>query len=294
MVSSERVFDLFDEEVSSMPAVFFWILFCLGTAVFPLAAPAEKPTPEMEFVQIPAGTFLMGSTDTEPGSRVDETLHPVAITHPFALAKTEVTQRQWQGIMGTAPSYLDGCPDCPVENVSWLDAIDFCNELSRHHGLTPVYTRIDSSVTWNYQANGFRLPTEAEWEYACRAATTTPFHSGPCITTAEANFNGYLPLTDCPEGLWRNQIVTVAGFPPNAWGLYDMHGNVNEWCWDWHGEYSANQVTDPTGPAEGVKRVIRGGSFGEGAALCRSASRKFSYRSRKSGHMGFRVARSMD
>jgi len=279
-----------------MSAVSSWVVICIGVgvAVIPAIAPAEKPPLDMEFVSIPTGTYLMGSPATESGSRMDETQHPVTITHPFELAKTEVTQRQWQDVMGTAPSYLYDCPDCPVENVSWLDAIAFCNQISLRHGLNPVYTRVDSNVTWNQQADGFRLPTEAEWEYACRAGTTTAFYLGECITTADANFNGYVPQAGCPEGLWRNQIVSVGSFPPNTWGLYDMHGNVNEWCWDWHGEFTADPVADPTGPADGDKKVIRGGSFGEGAALCRSASRKFSYLGRRSGHMGFRVARTVD
>ena len=273
--------------------VLFFVLIVRGPV--PAVAdpePAAGDSPGIAFAEIPAGTFLMGSPATEWQSRTDEQQHTVTITRPYLLSKTEVTQRLWTAVMDTNPSYLDDCPDCPVERVSWFDAIAFCNALSERSGLEPAYSRVDSVVTWNREAEGFRLPTEAEWEYACRAGTTTAYNTGDCLDTGGANFKGYTSSRGCPEGLWRGQAVIVSGFPPNPWGLYDMHGNVSEWCWDYHFPFLDAAVTDPAGPPAGKSRILRGGSFDRPCEMCRAACRQFAVPTRHSRYLGLRLARN--
>ena len=247
----------------------------------------------LEFVLVPAGTFVMGSPDTEWGSRNDEQQHSVTITRPYFLAKCEVTQTQWAAVMQTSPSFLYDCPDCPVETVSWLEAVAFCNGLSRQMGFPCAYTIRDSVVSWNQETDGFRLPTEAEWEYACRAGTTTVFHTGDCLNTEQANYLGYDPQKGCAKGMWRGQAVAVGSFPPNAWQLLDMHGNVSEWCWDRHGFPTPAPTIDPVGPATGGERVIRGGNWHELGRNCRSAMRHKAEPGQRFTHVGLRLARSL-
>ena len=140
--------------------------------------------------------------------------HRVSITHSFYMGKTEVTQEQWIALMGENPSYFRDCDDCPVESVTWQDALAFCNALSLQEGLTPAY-RVDAGeVIWQRDADGYRLPTEAEWEYACRAGTPTAYHTGDCLSADEANFDGYLVDPGCPEGLNRAEPISVASFAP--------------------------------------------------------------------------------
>ena len=190
----------------------------------------------MEFVLIPAGSFTMGSHSNEPAEHKDEKPpHDVKITKPFYLQTTEVSQGQWEKVMGNNPSNFKDCgDDCPVEMVSWDDTQEFISKLNQMEG-----------------TNKYRLPTEAEWEYACRAETTTPFFTGECISTDQANYNGKYPGKNCPKGEYREKTVKVGSFQPNAWGLYDMHGNVWEWCQDWYGDYPSNSVVDPKGPDKG-------------------------------------------
>jgi len=198
------------------------------------------------------------------------------------MGKYEVTQKDYNSIMGTNPSRTKG-DKLPVENISWYDAITYCNRLSQREGLTPAYTidNIEKTVTWDRNANGYRLPTEAEWEYACRAGTTTPFNTGTGITNREASFR------DKTAG----KIMPVGSFKPNAWGLYDMHGNVSEWCWDLFGDYSSGLQTDPVGASSGAKRVLRGGSSGNSAEYLRSSTRFSVDPSSKSSYYGFRIVR---
>ncbi len=228
----------------------------------------------MTFVQIPAGTFMMGSPSSESGRDNDENQHRVTLTQPFYLQTTEVTQGQWKAIMGSNPSYFDSCGnDCPVEQVSWNDCQEFIRKLNQREG------------------NGtYRLPTEAEWEYACRAGTTTPFNTGNCLSANEANYDGNYPYMGCSRGQYRKKTVSVGSFSPNAWGLYDMHGNVWEWCQDWKGDYPGGSVTDPEGPSSGQYPVIRGGSWSHNAGNCRSADRNISTPDYRSRFNGFRVA----
>jgi len=210
----------------------------------------------MKFVFIKPGTFMMGSPSDEPQRDSDETQHKVTITKGYYLQTTEVTQGQWEAIMGSNPSYFSSCgANCPVETVSWDDAQDFIQKLNQKEGLT------------------YRLPTEAEWEYAARAGTTTPFAFGNCLSTNDANYDGNDPLTGCSKGTDRYRTVAVGSLRANAWGLYDMHGNVYEWCQDWYSSYPDNSVTNPVGPSSGSNRVTRGGGWYGTAEGCRSAER---------------------
>jgi len=212
----------------------------------------------MTFVKINPGTFLMGSPEDEPGRSDKETLHQVTLTKGYYLQTTEVTQGQWKNVMGPFinPSLNQVCgDDCPVENVSWNDAKDFIAKLNEKEN-----------------TNQYRLPTEAEWEYAARAGTTTPFAFGDCLLTSQANYNGNYPLSGCTAGVYRATIIPVASLALNDWGLYDMHGNVSELCSDWWSDsYSSSAVTDPTGPSNGSYRVTRGGGFSFFAQNLRSA-----------------------
>jgi formylglycine-generating enzyme required for sulfatase activity len=177
--------------------------------------------------------------------------------------------------------------------------VEYCNKRSRKEGLSPAYTISGSgdnrTVTWNRNAQGgttgYRLPTEAEWEYACRAGTTSPFSTGSNITTSQANYNGKSPYNGNAKGTYRKKTVNVGSFPPNAFGLYDMHGNVYEWCWDWYGEYLGGAQTDPQGAASGTYRVKRGGSWNAIAQYVRSASRDYGTPSGGYYDMGFRLVR---
>jgi len=190
--------------------------------------------------------------------------------------------------MWTNPSKFKGS-NLPVENVSWYDAVNFCNALSSAAGLTPAYTVNGTDVTWNRNANGYRLPTEAEWEYACRAGTTTPFSTGNNITTSQANYDGNYPYNGNAKGTYREKTTPVGSFQPNAWGLYDMHGNVYEWCWDWYGSYSSGAQTDPAGASSGSNRVQRGGNWNSLAQGLLSAYRNSVSPTRAYDLDGFRI-----
>ncbi len=226
----------------------------------------------MKLIEIKPGEFTMGSPETEKDREDDETQHKVKITKPFMLGVHEVTQKQWQAVMGNNPSYFKG-DDLPVETVSWDDATEFCRKLSEKEG------------------KKYRLPMEAEWEYACRAGTTTPFHTGRTIGTAQANYDGTSTYGSGVVGVYRQKTTPVGSFPPNAWGLHDMHGNVWEWCGDWYGPYPAGDVTDPTGPTNGDGlRVLRGGAWGSNPGFCRSAFRGWGGPGCRYDGGGFRVA----
>jgi formylglycine-generating enzyme required for sulfatase activity len=230
---------------------------------------------DLEMVLIPAGTFMMGSPDSEEGRSDDETQHEVTISKPFYLGKYSVTQAQWQQVMGTNPSEFKGDKLLPVENVSWEDAQAFCLKLQE--------------IT----QSSFGIPTEAQWEYACRAGTNTPFHFGSELNGRHANCNGKVPYGTETKGPYLKQTSAVGTYPANAWGLYDMHGNVWELCSDWQGDYPTGSVTDPIGPATGSLRVSsRGGGWRLGAVHCRSANRRRTDPSVRGSYLGFRVALS--
>jgi formylglycine-generating enzyme required for sulfatase activity len=242
--------------------------------------------------RIQGGTFVMGSPGGEAERDIDERRHNVTIS-PFYMGKYEVTQNEYQSIMKDTPSNFKGSKR-PVESVSWYNAILFCNKLSEKRGLTPVYAIDGTSVGWDKNANGYRLPTEAEWEYACRAGTDTPFNTGMNITTEQANYDGNWPYNNNAQGAFLERTLPVGSFPANPWGLYDMHGNVYEWCWDWHATYSREDQTNPTGPASGSYHVIRGGSWVNSGYALRSASRGVYLTADGNERIGFRIARNAD
>jgi formylglycine-generating enzyme required for sulfatase activity len=258
-----------------------------------------------DMVLINGGTFSMGSPKNDTVMTSLEIRHQVTISS-FYMSKYQVTQMKYERTMGINPSKFMGS-NLPVEQVSWYDAIEYCNSLSQIEGLFPVYT-IDKSlhdpnnmndndtlkwvVTWDRNANGYRLPTEAEWEYACRAGTNTPFNTGNNITTDQANYNGNYPYEKNRKGIFRGRTTDVGSFRPNRWGLFDMHGNVWEWCWDWEGTYSNLSQIDPSGAVSSRGRIYRGGSWGNRADYIRSANRGASNPTTISETVGFRVVRS--
>ena len=226
----------------------------------------------MKLVWIPPGEFMMGSPSSERDRGDDERQHRVRISRGFWMGQTEVTQGQWQSVMGNNPRHFKGT-DLPVEQVSWDEAVEFCGQLSRQEGKT------------------YRLPTEAEWEYACRAGTTTPFNTGETINTDQANYDGNYTYGSGRKGVYRQKTVEVGSFSANAFGLYDMHGNVYEWCNDWYGEnyYSSSPGVDPQGSSSGAYRVLRGGSWHSLPRFCRSAIRRRGTPDLRFSGLGFRV-----
>jgi formylglycine-generating enzyme required for sulfatase activity len=251
----------------------------------------------MEFVYIQPGTFKMGSPSDEPGRFNHETLHEVTLTRAFYMQTTPITQGQWQQLMGSNPSFFKACGStCPVENVSWNDVQEFIKKLNDQEG-REVY----------------RLPTEAEWEYACRAGTTTALYSGPIKIEGERNAPALDPIAwyggnsgveyegGYDSSGWKEKQYShkragthpVSQKQPNARGLYDMIGNVWEWCEDWYGNYPDRPITDPTGPDKGSNRVLRGGSWNSYARHCRSANRDRSAPGVRLDLLGARLARSL-
>jgi formylglycine-generating enzyme required for sulfatase activity len=225
----------------------------------------------MKFVWIKRGSFMMGSPKEEEGRWARETQHKVTLTKGFYMGVYAVTQEEWQAVMGNNPSYFRGEKNLPVNDVSWNDCQEFIKK-SREKDKKP-----------------YRLPTEAEWEYACRAGTKTPFHFGETISTEQANYNGDFIYGNGVKGIFRKKITPVGSFPANAWGLHDMHGNVVQWCQDWFWEYPENDVVDPTGPEKGQKRVLRGGASGASPDHCRSAVRFAFDPAFHAGDMGLRI-----
>jgi formylglycine-generating enzyme required for sulfatase activity len=236
----------------------------------------EEPISGMRLRLVPAGTFEMGSPATEPLREAQERRHTVRLSRSFYLGETEVTQEQWERVLGPGrrPSQAAACgARCPVENVSFEEVQEFLRQLNAN------------------AAGRFRLPTEAEWEYACRAGTTTPFSTGSGLTTDEANVHGGHPYPGGKLGPFRGGPTPVGSFPPNAWGLFDLHGNVWEWCEDWHCPYGDGPATDPIGRCASELRIIRGGSWAFGADSARCALR-YTHRPQDRGpSLGFRVAR---
>jgi formylglycine-generating enzyme required for sulfatase activity len=297
--------------------------YTLGrTAPSPTPAPVQRPAAD-GFVRIQGGTFTMGSPKSEVGRELyhstDETQHKVTVSG-FSMGKYEVTVGEFRRFVNTAgykttaetsgggyvfiggewqqkadanwknPYFSQG-DNHPVVMVSWLDAVRYCNWRSSQENLTPAYTINGENVSWNRSANGYRLPTEAECEYACRAGTTGPFSTGNNVTTSQANYNGNYPYNNNAKGTYRKKTTDVGSFSPNAWGLYDMHGNVWEWCWDWRGNYSMGAQIDPAGVSLGQTRVLRGGGWGNGARSQRSANRFSDLPSYGFNFYGFRLVR---
>jgi len=236
-----------------------------------IVTPQVPPT----FVFIRGGEFTMGSPLYEPERRVNEEQHQVKVSD-FYMGKYAVTQAEWRSVTGTNPSIFQG-ENLPVERVSWDDCQAFIQALNRQTGKT------------------YRLPTEAEWEYACRAGTITPFNTGGNLTTLQANYDGNYPYNNNQKGSYKGNTVPVNSFAPNAWGFYNMHGNVWEWCSDWYdSNYYADckakgVVPNPENTATGSDRVIRGGSWSGGAGGCRSAYRLSSSPVHRHDGVGFRL-----
>ncbi len=258
----------------------FLVLFELLALLHPARAQAPKEITNsigMKLVLIPKGTFMMGSPESEKGRKENETQHEVTISKDYYLGVYEVTQAQYEKVIGKNPSRFQGAivgnenADLPVENVSWHDAVEFCKKLSD----LPEEKKA---------GRVYRLPTEAQWEYACRAGGETAYSFGESSESMcdYAWFNGNGNFQTHPVG--ENKA--------NAWGLYDMHGNMGEWCSDWYGRYPKGAVSDPTGPKEGSLRVNRGGSWHYEAASCRSAVRYGNVPSYRFRNYGFRVALS--
>ena len=250
---------------------------------------------------IKGGTFEMGSPQNESQRNEDEVQHSVTVSD-FYIGKYEVTQKEYQDITGQNPSNFKG-EDLPVENVTWYDAINYCNLLSQKQGLEPVYEINGENVTWNKEKNGYRLPTEAEWEYAGRAGTTTVFNTENSISADEANFYGHYPYgieenyfsqenLDTKPGVYRQTTTKVGSFNPNKWGLYDIHGNVREWCFDYYGAYDLENTNNPSGPTTGTLRVNRGGSWNDYAKHMRSAYRGSFEPDQAMNNTGFRIVRN--
>ena len=230
----------------------------------------------MEFVLIPGGTFTMGSPNTEADRDRDEMQHSVTLS-PYLISKTEVTQAVWERIMGINPSFFKG-PERPVEKVSWNDCVSFCEKV------------------------GLALPTEAQWEFAARAGTQSVYYWGQAFELSQCNSASYWAkqvLRNMDEhrqfdfdSKWQSLgagRTSVGKFPPNAYGLYDMAGNVFEWCYDRYGAYSSNSATNPTGPTSGARRVYRGGSWDAPAGRLRSAFRGVGGPGLADYDLGFRV-----
>jgi sulfatase modifying factor 1 len=268
---------------------------------------------------IKEGEFRQGSAATEQGRWPDETQHDVRITRPFYLGVYEVTQAEYRQVMKVSPSSFSPTgnhkakvdkfetQNFPVENISFFDALAFCNELSKLDHFQAYYQldeiersgeSIRAAKVTVRGGHGYRLPTEAEWEYACRAGTATPYHYGAGGNGNSSNVRGATIAAGGYGGEIKGpnlaRTCVRGNYPANAWGLFDMHGNVGEWCFDFYDKeyYAAAPRLDPAGPAEGKHRVWRGGSWLVAESSCRSAARSFHTPDERKDYLGFRVARN--
>jgi len=282
--------------VLTYPGTLGWV----GNAsLAPFSYSSGGPSPEITMVRIPTGAFMMGSPPEEPARWMNEGPQRSVNVSAFEMSETEVTQWQWEDVMGWNDSHFRG-DSLPVESVTWFDCVSFCNKLSQEDGCAQCYTMTEieyeddhiasASVICDFEAYGYRLPTEAEWEYACRAGTTTCFYTG----------SGYFDLDRAGwySGISDSTTHAVRQKEPNLWGLYDMHGNVWEWSWDWYsyGYYGTRPDPDsnPTGPDTGERRVARGGSYEDAPNGCRSAIRAPLAPDSMDTIFGFRVVRPVN
>lgn len=254
-----------------------------------------------DFILLQGGAFQMGSPREERQRGDDETRHSAHVS-PFYVDPCEVSQKDYQALMGTNPSGHKGA-NLPVENVTWLDAIRYCNAKSVKAGLEPVYEIDGEAVTWNRKANGYRLLTEAEWEYAARAGSDTVFNVGNQVNGENINFEGTYPYLieenyvtqhdpSVKPGRYRGETIAVDSMAPNAFGLHNMHGNVAEWVFDYYGPYDPAQARDYAGPMSGQYRVNRGGSYIDFGKHLRSAYRSAANPLAADTKRGFRIARN--
>lgn len=289
-----------------------------GLVLLILRAAGTSKTTGLKLAPIRVREFAMGAPVGEPGRRADEAQHTVRLTRSFLLGVHEVSQDEYQTVMKANPSWFSkggggkakvdriDTARFPVEQVTWFDAVDFCNRLSKLDGF-PAYYKLadekreggalkDATVTVA-GGNGYRLPSEAEWEYAARAGSDTAFHFGRRVVNGrESNFKSLLPSGGYggPETYLLGRTAAVGAYPRNRWGLHDAHGNVAEWCGDWYDKdaYADPPRTDPSGPATGAHRVVRGGAWLIDSASCRSAARGSQAPTEATYTTGFRVARS--
>ena len=243
------------------------------------------------FAKIPRGSFYMGDIQNYGLYSQEKPVHFVSLPS-FLMSIYEITQEQYQSVMDSNPAYFKFGDNYPVESVSWYDAMNFCNKLSDMAGFERCYNDTTYLFSCDFSKNGFRLPTEAEWEYACRVGTETEYYTGNDLgsdgwTSTDLDVAGWY------DGNSDNKTHSVGQKVPNAWGLYDMHGNVWEWCNDWYDSkyYSLSPSYDPTGPSSVSNRVLRGGGWNNSTTYCRSASRFGDNPALKLNILGFRVVR---
>jgi len=246
--------------------------------------PQEAVEPQL--VRVEGGTFPMGSDN---GESEEKPAHTVTVPS-FSIGKYEVTQREYQEVMGTNPSKFKGglsapAGNLPVEQVSWFDAIEYCNRRSVKEGLTPAYSGSGDNITCDWDANGYRLPTEAEWEYAAKGGSSDP----AAYEYAGSNSVDTVAWYDGNSEKRTHEVGTKA---PNSLGLYDMSGNVWEWCWDWYGSYASGPQTGPRGASSGSFRVLRGGCWLNSAQDVRSAHRAYGAPFFPNHRLGFRLVRN--
>lgn len=265
-----------------------------------LGAGSSYAQTQDDFILLKSGSFMMGSDESVEWRGIDEKLHKAEV-QGFYMSPYEVTQKLYTEITGSNPSHFKG-EDLPVENISWLDAVNFCNSLSIKKGLTPVYAVNGSEVVWDRSADGYRLPTESEWEYACRAGTDTLYNTEHSISADEANYCGHYPYNIEPNyfspenmetgpGEYRSHTLPIGQFSPNCWGLYDMHGNVAEWVFD---SYNSEQYESEPKAGETVFKIYKGGAWNDFAKHIRSAYRGILPPEHSRMTIGLRLVRNAD
>ena len=245
-----------------------------GVDAYGLYADFQVESVVQRFRWIFPGVFQMGSPEAEAGRYDDERLYEVELTSGYWLGDTACTQGLWEVVMGENPSGFKKSQSHPVERLRWESCQGFLARLGDRVGVD------------------FCLPTEAQWEYACRGGTRTPFHFGDDVTTDQVNYDGNYSYAGGVKGVYRAGTVAVKSLLCNGWGLYEMHGNVWEWCSDWYGEYSGGREVDPTGPSEGDVRVVRGGSWIRSARDARSANRSKMHPAARNDSVGLRLVQN--
>jgi formylglycine-generating enzyme required for sulfatase activity len=281
LANADEAYDRMDTLVNSLIETISGSVATSTTTTAQPAAPPVQPVPN-NMVRIEGGTFTMGSPSSESGRSDNEVQHRVTVSS-FYMGKYQVTQEEYETVMGTNPSNKKGY-NLPVEQVTWYEAVEYCNRLSQREGLTPAYTINGTNVSWNRSATGYRLPTEAEWEYAARGGNGSP---GNFIYSGSNSIDEVAWYTSNSAG----GTQPVGTKKANGLGLYDLSGNVWEWCWDWYGAYPTSLQADPVGASSGSFRVGRGGSWYNTAQNVRSAYRNYGTPSNRNNILGFRLVR---